>query len=437
MEELLVQSCPVCSSARLEYRFVAAGRVISACAECGHMFSNPQNTRLMELQPLYRAEDFSSFRTRVGDAGEPAAVPSFSSEEELSKTADGSLESLLLDCLDTGSNPERLLRSAHAKLKPEGKLFLFVPVTDSSHARHAKQSWDAFEQKRLQFFSRKTLENLLCKCGFGEITIREANPDGVFVRCSRKEVRKEKVLSFIIPVYNEKNTVRFLLDAVYGKDLSGLGLRKELIIIESNSSDGTREEVARFAAEHPEVRAIYEDKPRGKGHAVRNGFREATGDFITIQDGDLEYDINDYDKLLYPLVHDQEAFVLGSRHTGDWHMRKFGSGEKLRAFVMNLGQIFFTGLINRGCHTKLKDPFTMFKLFRRECLYGLEFDGNRFEIDWEIIIKLIRKGYIPREIPINYVSRGVKEGKKVRMIQDPILWIKSFIRYRYLYRMPQ
>ena len=430
-EERIIRKCPVCSSENLEYRFVAAGRVVSACIDCGHLFSNPQNPQEMEIKVLYEKEALNQFAKAYGfDAGQLPAVQGEDSLQITEKT-----NGVVIDCLDSVMDPVQFLSSVHSQLAEGDHLFLFVPVTDSHNAKREKQNWSPFLQKRLQFFSNKTLQNLLCKCGFGEITVKTANPDGVFVHCICKPCPEIKTLSFIIPVYNEKNTVRQLLDTVYDKDLSALGLVKELIIIESNSKDGTREEVVRFAEEHPEVKTIYEEKPMGKGHAVRAGFEAATGDYITIQDGDLEYDINDYDKLLKPLVRYQEAFVLGSRHTGDWHMRKFGSGEKLRAFVMNLGQIFFTWLINRGCHTKMKDPFTMFKLFRRECLYGLEFDGNRFEIDWEIVIKLCRKGFIPREIPINYVSRGVKEGKKVRMFKDPILWIKCFIRYCYLYKM--
>ena len=438
-EEKLVHVCPVCGSDRLEYRFVAAGRAISACSECGHLFSNPQDSAGVLFQSSADGDALRHFAENQGFRGvEIIKVSGWdenrSEAESLNRPA-GFAEAVMLEGLDASAEPEVLLRSVHSLLKENGRLLLYVPVLDSKNARREKQNWGPFLQKRLHFFSLKTLQNLLCKCGFGEIALQTASADGVFVSCHRTVLREKKLLSFIIPVYNEKNTVRQLLDSVAGKDLSALNLEKELIIVESNSTDGTREEVIRFAAEHPEVRVIYEEKPQGKGHAVRNGFAAAAGDFITIQDGDLEYDINDYDKLLIPLVRYQEAFVLGSRHTGDWHMRKFGEGEKLRAFIMNLGQILFTGLINFGCGTRLKDPFTMFKLFRRECLYGLTFDGNRFEIDWEIIIKLIRKGFVPREIPINYVSRGKKEGKKVRMIQDPLLWIRCFIRYRYFYKI--
>lgn len=429
--EILRSTCPVCGSKTIEYRFVTFGRVISGCSDCGHLFANPQNPDEVELQPLYKVEDFQHFVRQVATDRVELLTPDTASES-LSSVREAA--AFAIDFADAVPEPEQLLMQVHHSLMEGGDLFLFIPTLDSRNAKQDKQKWAAFKQKRLQYFSKKIIQNLLCKCGFENITLREASSDGVFIRCKAKKQRAKKVLSIIIPVYNEKNTVQELLNTVYQKDLAALELDREIIIIESNSTDGTREITERFAEEHSDVKLILEDKPKGKGHAVRNGFAAATGDFIMIQDGDLEYDINDYDKLLLPLVNYQESFVLGSRHTGDWQMRKFG-GEKATAFLMNIGQIFFTALINIGCKTKMKDPFTMFKLFRRECLYGLTFDGNRFEIDWEIVIKLIRKGFVPLEVPINYNSRGMKEGKKVRMLKDPFLWIACFIKYNYLYRI--
>ena len=405
-KDILIHNCPLCCSERNEYRFIANGRVISACLDCGHLFANPQpnNPDLSLFTPLYSH-----------------------SQSELINSA------LFIDNLDLVNNPVKFLEDLHSKINEGEKISLFVPLLESENAKRDQQKWAAFQQQRLHFFSFKTLNNILCKCGFGNIEIKSSNKDGVFISAVKRE--RNNTVSFIIPVYNENSTVNQLLNSVYNKDISHLGLKKEIIIIESNSTDGTRESVQKFAEIHNDVKIILEDRPRGKGHAVRNGFNAATGDFIAIQDGDLEYDINDYDKLLLPLVNYREAFVLGSRHTGDWHMRKFGRGENGIAMLMNMGQIFFTGLINIGCGVKLKDPFTMYKLFRRECLHGLKFDGNRFEIDWEILIKLIRKGFIPFEIPVNYLSRSFKQGKKIRLFQDPILCLMGFIKYRYLYKM--
>jgi len=433
--DILINSCPLCGSGDIEYRFVAFGRVISVCSDCGHLFANPQDPQTVEIKPMYTENALHDFIQKYSNypTEKPVVYSADTAPEEI---PDKEIRTILLDHLDAAKDPAMVLKQMHQILSREGQLFLYVSTLDSINAKRLKQQWEPFEQKRLHFFSSKTIQNLLCKCGFEDITLRQANNNGIFICCKRKELREKRILSVIIPIYNEKNTVRKLLDTVYNKDLSQMGIDKEIIVIESNSTDGTREVVQEFAKEHSDVKLILEDKPRGKGHAVRNGFDAATGDFILIQDGDLEYDVNDYDKLLLPLVRYQEAFVLGSRHTGDWQMRKFGKdGRHLLANYMNVGHILLNWLMNFGCKTKLKDPFTMYKVFRRECLYGLTFEGNRFEIDWEIVIKLVRKGFIPIELPINYCSRGFKEGKKIRVIQDPITWVICFIKYRYLYKM--
>jgi len=340
---------------------------------------------------------------------------------------------LLNNILEYCNNPFELLKKVHENLKTNGILLFYIPVIDNKAAKTYKQKWSVFSSGSFQFFSTATIQNILCKCGFEQIKIKIVDDNGVFISCKTGILRDEKLLSIIIPVYNEEKTVLTLLNNVMNKQLDGIN--KEIIIVESNSKDSTRQIVENFANEHPDVKLILEEKPQGKGHAVRNGFKEATGDFVMIQDGDLEYDINDYDQLVIPLRNYQKAFVLGSRHKGDWKIRNFENEGKIKSIFMNFGHIFFTILINIGCKVELKDPFTMYKLFRRDCLYGLKFDGNRFEIDWEIIIKFIRKGYIPEEIPINYNSRGFTEGKKVSIIIDPLIWIKCFIRYRYFYKI--
>jgi hypothetical protein len=110
-------------------------------------------------------------------------------------------------------------------------------------------------------------------------------------------------------------------------------------------------------------------------------------------------------------------------------MRKF-DGQPLLAAVLNLAHIGFTALFNVCYFQRLKDPFTMYKVFRRDCLYGLRFECNRFDFDWELLINLVRKGYRPFEIPVNYRSRSFKEGKKVSMFRDPITWVVACLRLR-------
>jgi hypothetical protein len=111
-------------------------------------------------------------------------------------------------------------------------------------------------------------------------------------------------------------------------------------------------------------------------------------------------------------------------------MREF-EDRNLLSTIFNSGQLFFTWLINITCGAQLKDPFTMYKVFHRECLYGLELESNRFDLDWEIVIKFIRKGLVPMEIAVNYTSRSFGDGKKVRPLIDPITWIIALVKFRY------
>jgi glycosyltransferase involved in cell wall biosynthesis len=210
-------------------------------------------------------------------------------------------------------------------------------------------------------------------------------------------------------VYNEVATVGELLEGVAQKQIPGAD--KEVIIVESNSTDGSREMVSAFHG-RPQFRVLLEDRPRGKGAATRLGISEAKGDIILIQDADLEYDLEDYDSLLEPIIAGREAFVLGARHGGGfWKMRQF-EGQWAISFVMNLAHWFFTLLINVAFGTRLRDPFTMYKVFRRDAVAGLEFRCSRFDFDWELLILLVRKGYRPIEVPVNYRSRSYEEGKR-------------------------
>jgi glycosyltransferase involved in cell wall biosynthesis len=235
-------------------------------------------------------------------------------------------------------------------------------------------------------------------------------------------------LSVIVPLFNERATAQTALDALLAKEIPGLDI--EIIIVESNSTDGSRA-IALGYQEHPRVRIILQDRPRGKGNAVRAGFTHATGDIILIQDADLEYDLADYEDLLSPIVTGRQAFVLGSRHgQGGWAIRKF-TGQPVRGFVFNLAHLGFAFLINASLGVWLRDPFTMYKVFRRDCLAGLTFTCDRFDFDWELLIKLIRKGYRPIEIPVTYRSRSFEEGKKVRMFRDPLTWIVAWAKSRF------
>jgi len=240
-------------------------------------------------------------------------------------------------------------------------------------------------------------------------------------------------VSIIIAVYNEADTVATLLDRVWAQPIAA---GKEIIVVESNSSDGSRAIVAEFLAGHPpessrRVQVIYQDRPRGKGSAIRAGFAAATGDILLIQDADLEYDVADYPDLLKPILEGRAAFVLGSRHMGpqSWKIRKFASG--LQSIVLNMGGRLFHAFFNGLFATHLTDPTSMYKVFRADCLTGLSFTCNRFDFDFELLGKLIRAGFTPMEIPVSYKSRGFDEGKKIRVLRDPLTWIVAILQSRF------
>ena len=378
---------------------------------------------------------------------------------------------VLFDVIEHVRNPALLMTQIRQVLKDEGVLFMVTPSLDSWSAKMLKSQWMEFKPEHLFYFNTQNLEAFLVKSGFHQI-ITSSNykilnfdyihehlerfyvpffttiskvlnfttpsllkqkrfrvvASGVSTLCKKQNLpATPQKLSIIMPVYNEKQTFCETVEQVLQKQLPGV--EKELIIVESNSTDGTRDEVMKYE-NHSSVQVIYEDHPQGKGYAVRTGLKQATGDIILIQDADLEYDINDYDALLEPLLKYQKMFVLGSRHGGDWKMRNF-ENNKLLSFFLNFAHVLFTWMINLACGSQLKDPFTMYKVFRKECLYGLEFESKRFDFDWEIVIKFLRKNYFPLEIPVNYSSRSYQEGKKVSLIRDPILWMRALFKFRF------
>ncbi|MFH1840219.1 MAG: glycosyltransferase family 2 protein [Nanoarchaeota archaeon] len=236
-------------------------------------------------------------------------------------------------------------------------------------------------------------------------------------------------LSIIIPVYNEEKTFTQLIEKVLNVELP---IEKELIIVEGGSTDGTKSLIHKYDS-NPSIKTFYLKRYSGKGYKVKYGLRQSTGDIILIQDADLEYNPDEYSELIKPIIEGKTKFVLGSRHLGcgTWKIRKFDYSA-WRANLINFVSILYYTLFWFLYGVRLTDPQTMYKVFKRECLKGIKFKSNQFQLDWEIVIKLVKKGYIPLEVPVSYNCRTFKEGKKTKLIQDGFLALWAILKYRFV-----
>lgn len=245
----------------------------------------------------------------------------------------------------------------------------------------------------------------------------------------------QTTLSIIIPIYNEAATVKQLLEQVYAVKLS-TGIKKEMVLVVSPSNDQSEQRVKDFIQESGdtdnEIKVIFQSKAKGKGNAVREGLNESTGDILLIQDADLEYDVNDYNELLAPILNGKTDFVLGSRHlsAGNWKIRNF-SGQPISALILNMGGFFFHLFFNVIYGQRLSDPTTMYKIFRRKYLSEFKLYSDRFDFDFELLAKLLRSGAKPLEIPVSYSSRDFTEGKKIRPFKDPLSWVIAILKFRF------
>jgi glycosyltransferase involved in cell wall biosynthesis len=238
-------------------------------------------------------------------------------------------------------------------------------------------------------------------------------------------------LTIIIPVYNEKATFPVLIEDVLSVALPR-GLEKEIVIVEGGSTDGTREEVRRYEG-RPGIKIVWEDAPHGKGAAVRAGLAEVTGDFLLIQDGDLEYTVSDYPRLLEPLLDGKCDVVFGSRvllSPQTWQFRRFGGLDRTYGLIVNFGGALFTWLFNTLYGTNLTDGATMFKIFRAADVKGMVLKSDVFDYDWEISAKLAKKGARFAELPVAYKARSRAEGKKIRFWRDGTRVLIAILRYR-------
>jgi hypothetical protein len=450
-----LEPCPICDGDEHAYMWANAGRRLDRCIGCGlvtasgagpvgngpNIWTERDWSAVAELTDarrvigpvlvLARPDDVpASVRARLDDGRAHIVDPDLDADW----TAGGPFATVLVvSGLDTCRDPRAFLGRVRSCLAGDGVLLVAYALADSRAARMLGRRWQGWIQPARWHLTRKTLHLLLLRSGFHRVWLRELGrarrlqtPLGRVLASAEVARAHDRLrLSIIVPVFNEASTCATLLDRLVAKTLPGLD--KEIVIVESNSTDGTRDIVQRYR-DLPGVTLVLEDRPRGKGAAVRTGLTRASGDLVLIQDGDLEYDIDDYEALLEPLVQWQSLFVLGSRHTGHWKMRVFNDAP-ITAAVFNLGQLFYTALVNLVLRTAMADPFTMFKVFRRDCLFGLALTGRRFDFDFELVMKLVRKGYVPLELPVNYRARSFAEGKKVSFVRDGLTWVWVVAKY--------
>jgi len=226
-------------------------------------------------------------------------------------------------------------------------------------------------------------------------------------------------LSIVIPCYNEARTIRSIVDRVRAAPVAD----KEIIIVDDCSADGTRDLLRTEIA--PLVnRIIYHDVNQGKGAALRTGFAAATGDVIIVQDADLEYDPNEYPRLLAPIERGQADVVFGSRFAG-------GDAHRVVYFWHMVGNKFLTLLSNMFTNLNLTDMETCYKVFKREVLQKITLEENRFGFEPEITAKVARLDVVIYEVGISYYGRTYKEGKKIGW-RDGFRALYSILKYNLL-----
>lgn len=224
------------------------------------------------------------------------------------------------------------------------------------------------------------------------------------------------LLSVIIPVYNERATVGELLRRVRGVEVP---LDVELIVVDDGSSDGT--EKILDALGDSTVRVISHATNRGKGAAIRSGLEAARGDLVIIQDADLEYDPEDWSKLLDPILRGKARVVFGSRFTGE---------RKNMLPLHWLGNRFLSLVANLLYSSTISDMECGYKLFDRQVLEGITIESDRFEFEPEITAKVLRRGHRIYEVPISYAGREPEEGKKFTW-RDGIGALRALVHYRF------
>ena len=227
------------------------------------------------------------------------------------------------------------------------------------------------------------------------------------------------LLSIVVPVYNEEQTIRELIEAVLAAPLPD-GVEREVIVVDDCSTDGTQQALAAFA-DNPRIRIFKQSVNQGKGAALRAGFAEARGEFTVVQDADLEYDPREYPKLLAPVLAGKADVVYGSRFTG-------GQAHRVLFFWHYLGNRFLTLLSNAVTNLNLTDMETCYKLFRTDVLRRIELRENRFGFEPEVTAKISRLNVRIYEVGISYWGRTYEEGKKINW-RDGVEALLCIVKY--------
>ena len=226
-------------------------------------------------------------------------------------------------------------------------------------------------------------------------------------------------LSVIVPVYNERDTIGELLARL--RSVSFEPVEKEIVVVEDCSTDGTRELLAEVApADAADLRVVYHARNQGKGAAIRTGLAHATGDYVIIQDADLEYDPREIPRLLEPVLAGRATTVYGSRFLGRVRRMTFGQW---------LGNKALTLVTNALYGARLTDMETCYKLMPAGVVKSLKLRAERFDFEPEVTAKLRKRGQRILELPISYAARTEKEGKKISWKDGlPALW--ALVKYR-------